>query len=103
MVKTEGLWREVQVSNVFWPEIRAESRARLVAGAGFEPCDLWVMSAVSGSHNASQQTRRHTSVRVTSQVRRHSSFRPRSPLFADVRGNVCGHCADINDRAFQEA
>ena len=43
MVKTEGFRREVQVSNAFWPGIRAESRARLVAGAGFEP-------ATSGCH-----------------------------------------------------
>ena len=30
MVKTEGFWRVDQVSNAFWPGIRAESRARLV-------------------------------------------------------------------------
>ena len=33
---------------------------------------------------------------VKSQVRLTLSFRRPSPTFADFRGNVCGHCADID-------
>src|SRR5919106_5214508 len=40
MVKTEGFWRVGQVSNAFWPGIRAESRARLVAGGGVLAQDI---------------------------------------------------------------
>ena len=49
------------------------------------------------SHTASHSTRlrAHCERKVAGQS--HISFRRPSPTFAELRGNVCGHCADITD------
>src|SRR4051794_4780848 len=57
------------------------------------------MSAVPGSQTASQSPRLAPPVSVKSQVSLTVTFRRPSPPFADLRGNVCGHCADIDTRA----
>src|SRR4051794_27667232 len=56
------------------------------------------MSAVPGSHTASHSARLAPPVSVKSQVSLTLSFRQPSPRFADLRGRVCGHCADIDVR-----
>src|SRR4051812_17134201 len=58
------------------------------------------MSAVSASHAASHSTRPSPPVSVKSQVRLTLGFRQRSPRAAELRGNVCGHSADIDSPGY---
>ncbi len=53
------------------------------------------MSAVSPSQSGSHDPRSNADMRVKPQVSLTLSFRQSSLTFADLRGNVCGHCADI--------